>query len=237
MITTFISTFLLWACVYYAIWRWEPRCFLGFSSFLSAFLFSIETQNTIGECTHPAATSGAFGYAGWLTGCWRYRMTVHACASAAESTGAATHHTLLLSPQCPTSCCLLAPPPHTHVQGTAHTPSATAGCRRGWWGSSVSWRCCWRRSSWESSLPRSATPRGAAGPSSSANAAASHAGTASSSCECGQCLWAPRRSSKKGGKGRGRGVWVWAGTYNRRHVCLGGGLAGDDVTVETCRHM
>lgn len=133
MITTFISTFLLWACVYYAIWRWEPRCFLGFSSFLSAFLFSIETQNTIGECTHPAATSGAFGYAGWLTGCWRYRMTVHACASAAESTGAATHHTLLLSPQCPTSCCLLAPPPtHTYrVRLTRHRRLLAAGVAGG----------------------------------------------------------------------------------------------------------
>jgi hypothetical protein len=49
MICVFISTFMFWACIYYVIWRWEPKCFLGFHSFLSAFLFSIETQNTIGE--------------------------------------------------------------------------------------------------------------------------------------------------------------------------------------------
>jgi hypothetical protein len=49
MICVFISTFLFWAVIYYVIWRVEPKCFLGFSSFLSAFLFSIETQNTIGE--------------------------------------------------------------------------------------------------------------------------------------------------------------------------------------------
>lgn len=29
--------------------RVDGSCFLGFHSFLSAFLFSIETQNTIGE--------------------------------------------------------------------------------------------------------------------------------------------------------------------------------------------
>jgi hypothetical protein len=49
MITVFISSFTFWAVIYYVIWRIEPKCFLGFHSFLSAFLFSIETQNTIGE--------------------------------------------------------------------------------------------------------------------------------------------------------------------------------------------
>lgn len=49
MICVFIATFLFWAVIYYGIWLYEPRCFLGFHSFLSAFLFSIETQNTIGE--------------------------------------------------------------------------------------------------------------------------------------------------------------------------------------------
>jgi hypothetical protein len=51
MIGVFISSFTFWAVIYYVIWHWEPKCFLGFHSFLSAFLFSIETQNTIGE-TH-----------------------------------------------------------------------------------------------------------------------------------------------------------------------------------------
>jgi hypothetical protein len=62
MICVFISTFLFWAVIYYVIWRIEPKCFLGFHSFLSAFLFSIETQNTIGG-----------------SGCWRLVCCLSTC--------------------------------------------------------------------------------------------------------------------------------------------------------------
>jgi hypothetical protein len=48
MIGAFLTTYMAWAVIYYGIWLYEPRCFIGFKSFLSAFLFSIETQNTIG---------------------------------------------------------------------------------------------------------------------------------------------------------------------------------------------
>lgn len=45
-----------WQCIMLLLlWlscRADPTCFLGFTSFLSAFLFSIETQNTIGKPSH-----------------------------------------------------------------------------------------------------------------------------------------------------------------------------------------
>lgn len=69
MILVFISTFLFWAVVYYIIWNIEPRCFVGFHSFLSAFLFSIETQNTIGEgATSVCVCVWWDGGCGWLVG-------------------------------------------------------------------------------------------------------------------------------------------------------------------------
>ncbi|MEW5317554.1 MAG: hypothetical protein WDW38_008842 [Sanguina aurantia] len=59
------STILGWACLYWASWRAYPHCFIGFYSFKSAFLFSIETQQTIGfgvrapgDCWLPAFLVG-----------------------------------------------------------------------------------------------------------------------------------------------------------------------------------
>jgi hypothetical protein len=40
---------LWWTCMYYFIWTLHPGCFIGFNGLVSALLFSIETQNTIGK--------------------------------------------------------------------------------------------------------------------------------------------------------------------------------------------
>uniref|UniRef100_A0A383WNJ7 Inward rectifier potassium channel C-terminal domain-containing protein n=1 Tax=Tetradesmus obliquus TaxID=3088 RepID=A0A383WNJ7_TETOB len=65
MVGVFISSFLFWACIYYVIWKVDGSCFLGFHSFLSAFLFSIETQNTIGYGSHAI---GDCWLPAWLVG-------------------------------------------------------------------------------------------------------------------------------------------------------------------------
>jgi hypothetical protein len=44
----YAAAFVIWAAIYYATWRWDETCFVGFSSFQSAVLFSIETMFTIG---------------------------------------------------------------------------------------------------------------------------------------------------------------------------------------------
>eukprot|EP00882_Tetradesmus_deserticola_P015111 GHRQ01016088.1.p1 GENE.GHRQ01016088.1~~GHRQ01016088.1.p1 ORF type:complete len:387 (+),score=150.80 GHRQ01016088.1:751-1911(+) len=65
MVAVFVSSFLFWACIYYVIWKVDGTCFLGFHSFLSAFLFSIETQNTIGYGSHAI---GDCWLPAWLVG-------------------------------------------------------------------------------------------------------------------------------------------------------------------------
>eukprot|EP00879_Flechtneria_rotunda_P009517 GHRR01009961.1.p1 GENE.GHRR01009961.1~~GHRR01009961.1.p1 ORF type:complete len:908 (+),score=299.94 GHRR01009961.1:108-2726(+) len=52
MVVMNITLFTFWALIYFLIWQVDETCFLGFNSFLSAFLFSIETQNTIGYGSH-----------------------------------------------------------------------------------------------------------------------------------------------------------------------------------------
>lgn len=42
---------LLFALIYYATWRLYRECFIGFFTFQSAFMFSVETQATIGYGT------------------------------------------------------------------------------------------------------------------------------------------------------------------------------------------
>eukprot|EP00775_Hariotina_reticulata_P012503 gene12503-12638_t len=66
MVCVYIASFAAWACLYYVIWRFlDETCFLGFNSFLSAFLFSIETQNTIGYGSHAI---GDCWLPAWLVG-------------------------------------------------------------------------------------------------------------------------------------------------------------------------
>lgn len=52
MFAVFTASFFAWALAYYALWRLDKKCFIGFKGFLSAFLFSMETQMTIGYGSH-----------------------------------------------------------------------------------------------------------------------------------------------------------------------------------------
>jgi hypothetical protein len=48
----FLSYFLsfgVWASFYWLAWKYDGKCFIGIQSAVSAFLFAIETQQTIGE--------------------------------------------------------------------------------------------------------------------------------------------------------------------------------------------
>ncbi|KIY91806.1 inwardly-rectifying potassium channel [Monoraphidium neglectum] len=73
MVAVYGAAFFGWALIYYVTWRWDGTCFVGFSSFQSAVLFSIETMFTIGYGTHaigdcwlPAALVGAHCLLGLL---------------------------------------------------------------------------------------------------------------------------------------------------------------------------
>lgn len=51
---TYFLTVSIWAYVYYTVWSFHKKCFHGFedSGLVSAFLFSVETQQTIGGPVH-----------------------------------------------------------------------------------------------------------------------------------------------------------------------------------------
>ena len=52
LVALYVSTLCFWATVYYFSWRTHGRhCFVGFDGPVSAFLFALETQQTIGYGT------------------------------------------------------------------------------------------------------------------------------------------------------------------------------------------
>ena len=48
----YFASFSLWGLLYYLAWRYDGACFIGIQSYVSAFLFAIETQQTIGFGNH-----------------------------------------------------------------------------------------------------------------------------------------------------------------------------------------
>jgi hypothetical protein len=49
MLISYTATYLFWAIVWYITWYISPDCLTGFTSnFFGAYLFSVETQATIG---------------------------------------------------------------------------------------------------------------------------------------------------------------------------------------------
>jgi hypothetical protein len=56
---SYTATVTIWAHVYYATWRLHPQCFTGFNGAVSAFMFSVETQQTIGEPRRRSMTPSA----------------------------------------------------------------------------------------------------------------------------------------------------------------------------------
>ncbi|GLC33407.1 hypothetical protein PLESTM_000067800 [Pleodorina starrii] len=61
LVVWYFLMLLGWSTVYYAVWRWNDMCFIGFHGFRSAFMYATETQQTIGygeratgECWLPA---------------------------------------------------------------------------------------------------------------------------------------------------------------------------------------
>lgn len=143
MIGVFISSFLSWAVIYYAIWRWEPKCFLGFHSFLSAFLFSIETQNTIGTTQQQTLGAGV-GWGGgvnlWLMG--SYGCDDLLCQSPRTTTAFYSIETLSPSTHTTERSMPFPSPPHPPLQAMAPMPLVTAGFLPGWLASSASLLCC-----------------------------------------------------------------------------------------------
>jgi hypothetical protein len=108
MVSIYAATFLLWALLYWATWRWDRECLVGFrddAAFQSAVLFSIETMFTIG-CV-------------WV------------CVSAWMALRSTMQFTRFNLPKIQTlSHTHLNPPTTATTPATARTRSATAGCRR-----------------------------------------------------------------------------------------------------------